>query len=509
MLRWTPQSPIRRSNFVATFLCALAAFDTFACTETVAPRPGRPASDEHRELAQAHATDITVTPSGDPTGVTDANAIEYALNALPAAGVIRLASGDFYVNRPIVAPIGFSGSVLGASKAATLITGVGSVQVPFPNATMTTPGDFSPIGASALFVFPRPTGDLRISDLTMTLVPGFATRPSTYGFTDLTGFVLVQLAPEGSNTSFANLRLVGVTSTGSGDPFPGVNYQPLWGIGVMGSAETFPILSSGGHHSLTSSDIDRIGIQATAYQLLKRAEVVISGNVYSDDKQAITRWIEGSNVSIERNTFDTYSFGSITITQEGLPIPGDHSTVVIRNNNITVKGYLGIEIGFSPVVGRPNFNLLIEQNSIVQAGSDPIGFFPNLAGIALFDGQDNATVRNNVLRGRAQFGIVAEGVNNSVFLGNNLRGLTATQASVALFGSNNNALVGTGQATVWDFGTGNTITGLTRASGDATLGDQIRASQQRRLELLRPVSHTPPPVGPPPDSGSVLTIPLD
>jgi hypothetical protein len=341
-----------------------------------------------------------------------------------------------------------------------------------------------------------------MSDLTLTLVPGFATAPSTWGFTDLTGFVFVQLAPEGANTSFANLRLEGVTSTGAGDPFPGVDYQPLWGIGVLGSTESFPLLASGGHHSLANSDIGQIGIQATVYQSLKRAQVNVSANTYRNAKQAITRWLDGSRVFIERNTLDTYSFSSIVITQEGVPVPGDSSDVVIRDNNIAVKGYLGIEIGFIPEA-RHAFNLLIEQNSIVQAGPDPIGFFPNVAAIGMLDGQDHAIVRNNVLRGSAQFAISTEGVNNSVFVGNNLQRFVSSTADVALFGSNNNAVVGLGKGTVLDLGIGNVITGLTSASGDASLGDLLRSGEQRRLAILHEVSHGTRHVPPPPDSGSV------
>jgi hypothetical protein len=455
-------------------------------------------------LAQSLAADITLSPTGDLSGNGDAGALERALTALQPGGVIRLAAGHFYINRPVVAPVGFDGSVIGAGMGVTSIIGVGSAATPFANAVMTTPADFWPVEASTLLFFPRPSGDLTISNLTMTLPEGFATAPSTYGFTDLTGFVFVQLDPEGSNTNFANLRLQGVKSTGSGDPFTGVDYQPLRGIGVLGSGEAFPLLSSGGRHTLASSDISGVGIQATDYQLLKHADVNIHGNTYKKAKQAITRWLDGSTVSIEDNVLDTYSFGSIVVTQEGVPVPGEPSNVVIRNNDITVAGYLGIEISLIPGAKAAAFNLLIEKNTITQAGRDPIGFFGNVAGIGILDGADHATVRNNVLRGTAAFAITTEGVNNSVLVGNNVQAFAPTNADVALFGSNHNAITGIGHGTVWDFGTGNIITGLARAAGDASLGDQLRAGQQRRLEILRAVSpHPTRPVGSVPDSGLV------
>ena len=508
MSRWAQANRIRHRSLLLLTLSGACSLITLACTDSVGarflgnrPDPGGPAS-----RSQGSA-DLTLWPNGDPTGASDANAIEYALKTVRAGGAIRLASGTFYVNRPVVAPVGFDGSLAGSGKDATSIVGVGSAAVPFRNTTMTTPGDFQPVEASALLFFPRPAGSLSVSDLTMTLVPGFRAAPSTYGFTDLTGFLFIQLAPEASNTRLSNLRMVGLTSTGSGDPFPGVDYQPLWGVGVMGSADAFPLLSSGGHHSLTNSEIERVGIQATAYQLLKRADVELSGNVYHEVKQAITRWLDGSNVSIEGNTLDSYSFGSIVVTQEGIPIPGEPSNIVIRNNDITVRGYLGIEIGFVPDATRPDFSLLIEKNAITQAGPDPIGFFPNVAAIGIADGQDHAVVRNNLLRGSGRFAISLEGVTNSVFVGNNLQNFVSTLASVALFGSSNNTLVGIGRGTVWDFGTGNIITGLTTSTGDASMGNQLRAGEQRRLEILRAVSQStrPPRPAPGPDSGAVAS----
>lgn len=506
-----PCSRIHCSPLVlATLLSAQAALGTLACREPVAPPLSGTLGDPNGApmLAQTLATDIALSPTGDFSGNGDAGALERALITLQPGGAIRLAAGHFYINRPVVAPVGFSGSLIGAGKELTSIIGVGSAATPFANAIMTTPGDFWPVQASALLYFPHPSGELSISDLTMALPEGFATVPSTYGFTDLTGFVFVQLAAEGSNTSFANLRLQGARSTGNGDPFAGVDYQPLWGIGVLGSAETFPLLASGGHHTLANTDISRVGIQATDYQLLKHADVEIRGNVYSEAKQAITRWLDGSNVTIEGNTLDTYSFGSIVVTQEGVPIPGEPSNVVIRNNDITVKGYLGIEISSIPGATPAAFRLLIEKNTITQAGRDPIGFFANVAGIGMLDGLDHATVRNNVLRGSAAFAIATASVNNSVLVGNNLQQFASANAGIALFGSNSNAVVGIGQGTVWDFGTGNIITGLTRAAGDISLGDQLRAGQQRRLEILRAVSpHPTRPVGSVPDSGAVPNTP--
>ncbi len=80
-------------------------------------------------LATKDVPDITVDPSGDMSGVTDADAIENALIAAVPGDVIELAEGTFYINRTLVAP-GFNGTLRGAGKDETTIVGVGTASAP-------------------------------------------------------------------------------------------------------------------------------------------------------------------------------------------------------------------------------------------------------------------------------------------------------------------------------------------------------------------------------------------
>ena len=59
------------------------------------------------------------------------------------------------------------------------------------------------------------------------------------------------------------------------------------------------------------SEISRVAIDATIHQLLKDASIEITNNTLTEVKQVITRFLDGANVSITRNTMNTFSFGAI------------------------------------------------------------------------------------------------------------------------------------------------------------------------------------------------------
>jgi len=143
---------------------------------------------------------------------------------------------------------------------------------------------------------------------------------------------------------------------------------------------------------------------------------------------------------------------------------------------------MGIEVGFRGASDKPDFNLLIEKNKIVK-GHVSVGA-ENVAGIGIFTGEEGAMVRNNIIRGEAEYGILADHVNNSVFKGNNLQGFSSSKADYGLLESDGNTIVGEGKATVQDLGSGNIITGMTRVKGDESIGERIREAQQRRKDIL-------------------------
>jgi hypothetical protein len=177
---------------------------------------------------------------------------------------------------------------------------------------------------SSFFFFPQPEGYLTVSDLALALPDDFVTEPNWVpgGPTDLVTFITVNLGSVDCSTRFEDLRLQG-TEFSVPEPDPFLVHQPLWGIGVTGLDVAFPVFSSGGNHVVKDSEISKVGIQATIHQILKDASIEITDNTLTDVKQVITRWLDGADVSITGNTMNTFTFGSIVVTQEGVPVPGD------------------------------------------------------------------------------------------------------------------------------------------------------------------------------------------
>ncbi len=399
-----------------------------------------------------------LAPSGDISGVSDANAIEAALNALPSGGTILLERGTYYTNREILVP-DFSGTLTGSGKDETEIVGVGDGVTPFSNGN--------------LFFFDTPSGGLTVSNLSLSLPDDFVT---TFG--NLFSFILVPLSAEGSDTHFDKLRMTGTDAVPGLDPI--FVSQPNNSIIVTGDFGAFPSFSSGGLHTVSNSEFSEVAFQATQYQGFNNATIEVFNNSFSDVKQTIYRYMSGSSVSITNNVMDTYSFGAIVVTQEGSAVLGDPNSVVIRGNTISTAGFMPIEIGWVPE-GSAYFKLLIEKNKLTNDGPDPVGIFSNVTGIGIFNGNDGAIVRNNNVRGEADFGILQES-NGGTFIGNNLEGINALAAGYGLF-SNGNTVVGGGNATVIDGGVDNIITGLKKVEG-VSVGDRIKEAQARRKEIL-------------------------
>lgn len=113
--------------------------------------------------------EIELEPSGDMTGITDANNIEAALEVVKASGgTVELEEGCYYVSRPIVVEE-FNGVLKGDDMDETVITAVRKSSAPgdgFGFTTKNPPGWPLPM----MFSFPNPTGKLVIKDLSLQVL---------------------------------------------------------------------------------------------------------------------------------------------------------------------------------------------------------------------------------------------------------------------------------------------------------------------------------------------------
>ncbi len=401
---------------------------------------------------------IIVHPSGDMTGITDAAAIEDALNLVGPHGVVQLDAGDFFLNRPVSAPEGFSGMLRGKGKEATAIFGVGSEAEPFPLTTILDGLPLTEQDRAVLFHFPSPGGRLVVERLAVSLKSGFFTETIETGFfgpNDLFAFFVVDIGDEEVNTTFRDLLLQGIEANDNGPFLSFLQFQPGQGIVVSGSSENFPEPVSGGRHSVSKSMFDQLGLQAINLQLFDRANIQIRNNTLTDIKQVITRLVTGSVIDISRNNIENESLGGIVVTQEGFPVGEDKNLVFIKNNRVKTDGFMSIEIG-----AAPNFKSLIANNHIT-VGPDPNDILGNLTGIGLFPGQEKALLINNTIRGTSESAIAFFGVSKSLAVSNDVSGHNSTEANYLLDPDTfKNLIINRGNSTFIDDGIDNRVINL-------------------------------------------------
>ncbi len=437
-----------------------------SCTTELLDSPSLPKNDLLYDAGGTQAAtpnSVVVAPSGDLSGVTDANAIENALH-LPGIKMVSLAAGMFYINRVVQAPAGFDGELKGSGQNRTSVVGVGDADAPFQTASLHIPLEADPFPASAFFYFPDPSGALTVSNFSMSVPDGFMAETGFEGTQNLSAFLAVKLGTDVPDVTLRSLSMTG-TDALAGSPDWYLN-QPLFGAYVLGDRDPadFPQPSNaGGKISFQDSQISRTALQALVLEGFKDADLTVSKNLFTHTKQINIRFLAGCKVKVQGNVLNTASWGSIVVTQEHAlgfgPIAGDPTEVEVRNNFITSNGFVGIEIGGIPFPDAAPFHILISGNTVVK-GAAPAGGVSNLAGIAIFEGHEAAVVKQNTLSGEADFGVLFFDVDGSAVALNSTTGFSPLIADYGLTGpSDNNQVSAIHPCTAVDEGTGNVFFG--------------------------------------------------
>jgi len=391
--------------------------------------------------------DIIVFPSGDLSGITDANNIEDALNTLPEGGVLLMKIGTYYSNRTIEAPEGFNGTIKGSGKDKTKIIAVGDSGTPFTVAPPFGPTGFNNYPNESVFLFYNPKGSVNMNSLAITLSDDFvAAGVFTRG--RLFTFITVGMSDNDADTNFNKLKLTGLDI-----PFPDTEASPAVGILVSGNNSTFPTFISGGTHRVTNSIISKIAVPPTAHYYLKNAEILLQGNTCFDVRQTQLIFLDGCDIIIKDNNLTAYDISAINLTQEGFPLSGETNTVEIKNNIITANGWVAIEIG--PSYGDANFEVNIKNNQLENKGGGTFPGFPDIAVVGISEGNDNVIVKDNNILGNVPFGITQDSDYGS-FKDNDFSSFNAIESDYKLTGDYNE-LRGVGTSTVIDSGVGNVI----------------------------------------------------
>lgn len=449
-----------QNAFFPLFIVAILLVLNFSCSKEEAFL----SAESQPEELEFRAPPIKVFPSGDASGITDADAIEAALNS-PGAKKVVLQAGTFYINRTISAPVGFKGAFGGQGAGTTIIQGVGTSGSPFGGDLIYEQLNPAPVFATSFFYFPDPN-KLRIKDLSMSLPSGFIAEPSDFdGNSNLNAFLTVKSGGAAPDVVIKNVQLQG-TDAAPGSPDWYLS-QPNFGTVILGNrdAPNFPQPShSGGDIKVQQCLITKTAYQALVVEVLKSAKVSIINNAFSETKQVNIRFLDGSDVKVANNGFNTNSWGSLVITQEEAlgfgPITGSPSKIVVQNNQIVSNGFLGIEIGAIPFPNSATFDIKIEDNTITK-GAGPVPIFSgNLAGIGIYTGHSDALIQNNTLLGDAEYGVFLLDADNCQLNNNSTSGFTPAVADYGLIGpSDNNATTTTDTSTAIDEGTNNTFVG--------------------------------------------------
>ena len=234
---------------------------------------------------------ILVAPSGDFSGVTDANNIENALNdAKEYGGIVCLTDGDnkttdtFYTSRNIVVE-GFNGELRGESMKKTIIyAGRKSESIGFSSAHTQWWAEFSanPL-LPVVLQFDNPNGDVVVIDLTIILKDEQPTdiQNNYYGIPSTYMQSFIEILGGEHNTIIKNVRLEGRESLAFGT-WRNMNVES--GIHVMlGDPITFP--NKTGNLTVKNVEMENIGGNAVLFMRFSQGSVINVDGVIAENVQ--------------------------------------------------------------------------------------------------------------------------------------------------------------------------------------------------------------------------------
>jgi hypothetical protein len=312
---------------------------------------------------------IVVNPSGDTTGVTDADSIEWALQNVAPGGTVQFSKGHFYVSRTIFVE-GFNGDLKGAGMDKTIIEAVRKSDTE-GFALGTHPINLNK--RSKLLWFWNPTDYLGLEDLTLQVSDPQPSEPyqAYWADGDITALSSLFHALGGDcEIVVKNIRMTGAESEADGN-FNGMNLA--W------TFQRFP-------------GIDDVTIKDCVFEKSGGVPIELSD-------------LSGSTVKVTRcETYDTNG-GIYLVQSKGVGL--EPSTFIFTHNNFRMfpgHNFAGIEI-WNPS-GHPDegvqHDILISHNTFHSPScKEPYAaiFAKRVSG---------AVVKNNRITGAGECAIYVE-----------------------------------------------------------------------------------------------------
>jgi parallel beta-helix repeat protein len=366
---------------------------------------------------------VVVSPSGDMTGVTDADNIEAALLSISPGGTVELSTGHFYVSRSISID-GFAGSIMGAGKEDTIIDAVRQgpmlgfgfqrVAVPF----YTVVGWENPV-IPVVFVFSFPSSDVQIADITFQVLDPNPVDPwdfDFYGVTTTALFSFVEVIGGSFNAHISNVKMLG-----SDGDFNGKNL--LYGVDIWGGP-SYSVVGGSGDHVIEYSHFESMAGGSIGIGYFDESSARIYGNTFHDLQLAI--WSKAfQNAWVTENIVTGNSLGGFFVREcEGWTVqentfrdflPGARygiGFVLCSNCRAAENIFKNLDVFWAGIlVNAYNENLIIEENTVLDSST----------GITLRMYSSNNIIRKNTILNSAVNGIAVYSSSNNLIKGNTVK----------------------------------------------------------------------------------------
>ena len=381
---------------------------------------------QNGELLKQSGSIEYVTPSGDMSGVTDADNIQNALNAVKAdGGTVHLDDGNYYVSRNIFIE-GFWGTLEGESMDNTIIEAVRqSALVGFvPEESSYWPNWSSLYVLPTVLQFDYSAGDVIIKDLSIQATDGSPVDPYIHpwaGSNPTTAIsTFIEILGGDHNTEIKNVRM-------KGDAGDAIGKNVLLGIHVMLGESPTPGDFGTGDLKFKNVIAEDIGLLGLTIMRFESSDIIVENATVNNMSEGIYLG------SLNNSTVKMHDIASTNVNWPVEAIRIYNSTVEISNADIELppEGAAGIYIWQIPM------GLKIIDNTITGHAW--------LAGV-FAGGIGNATIAENtiedfILTQSHRSGITLWNSNNSNISGNNFIDISGGAAAIGLWsGSSENNL---------------------------------------------------------------------
>lgn len=370
-----------------------------------------------------HAADpVTIAPSGDQSGQTDADALQAALSDAEPGAVIQLEEGTYYLNHVLLAE-NFRGTIQGAGREKTTITTVGELPVspdvpvwknppslenPWPFVLTIVDGDVT-VQAMTWRISERiPLRFKYVGDFEIPAMPAiigiFSSKEGEAGQS-----LLQDIRLEGAEGEFSGLNLIQI-----------VYHEGLigWQAGADGKV-TYSGYPLRGQHRVTNAYYAHAFAGNSVLNMADETTLTIEESIFVDVVEGVEVLDTGGTIIVANNVITTAGGdgvgviamqGYFTVPEDSTAPPAPPAIVKITDNQIYVDGgHAAVDLADMQyaILGAPaGLDVTVEGNQIVlnKANYGIIGY-----------GLTDFQLRNNTISGSALYdGIHVSFASNDV-----------------------------------------------------------------------------------------------